>query len=707
VKHKKASAERWLSLRSSIGLSVLTMFGALGAIWAGICPCTPYTLSSISLVLLSALLVGNRGFEALTSEREKKTLDCLRLTQLTADQVLYAKIFPELVMLSRLLLVLAPTVLLTSVLSDAGMGRGVAVVAVSIVAGLMSSTMALAISSLSSHTSRAVVAGWGAKFVWLALTSVFDQVVAAVRVSDTSAPIFDSLNPLAAVGVLVLPDAQQTALRTMVPAFFLFAGLGAALIFWKVAARRFDSGMVASARLTDRRVHSLYSNRPGKSGLLSRVPGVQSNPVLARELVSQLRSGAGTWPGYLVFLVLLLAPFFYTDSWAVKREMQSNVGESGAYQMTAPVQVSSYSEQTGSGSAEPTLAGVHFVAADGIRLLLKDHTPNLCFRLLAHQVADVPLPMSEVVQVSVPSWQGSASNGTAALEQPVDHSEAVRLGLTKDEVNVGEVRSLDTDRLHTIHLQSIQIGLLFALTILLAYLTVRLSGSTATAVTSEIDRRSWSDLALAGVTPRQFLSGKLVGALLLPLWQMSVAFPAILFFVAGGALGLFEAIGLYVYVVGLAVLAGVTGIWSSVVSKNSQQAQGRALTCVFYGSIVTLGLMALGPVGVLACAGLLAWVTRVNERSSFAALGVFIVSGLLVSASLSPATAALSFLPSLSHDGRFDFLRSVMDPDLFAPLSWLCAIATQSSLTYLLWNSAVRRLSDQSAGESLRADLAA
>src|SRR5690349_20500329 len=75
------------TLALGIGFAVLM----LGPTAAGVCGCTTFTLSAASLVLMCAVLVGNSTLGALTSEREKKTLDCLRLTQLTANQVLASK----------------------------------------------------------------------------------------------------------------------------------------------------------------------------------------------------------------------------------------------------------------------------------------------------------------------------------------------------------------------------------------------------------------------------------------------------------------------------------------------------------------------------------------------------------------------------------------------------------------------------------------
>lgn len=266
------------------------------------------------MATLSVLMVGNQAFGSLTMEREKKTLDCLRLTQWSAQEVLYYKLAPELHALYRVLLILGPSVLLMGTLGDAGLFRSLAVILLSFLGGLASGVFGIFVSSLSDTTSQAYVAGRIGKAVWLLLTPVLDKLLSAVLVSTKAWPVFASLNPLSAAWGLSFPESAS-GIESALPFLSLLAIPAVTALMWMVACRRFENGMVASPSLTDRRIHPLYRG----GGELPKA--LRSNPALLRELAMQLRSGAGRWPGYTVFFVLFLAPFLYAQSWSVKAQL--------------------------------------------------------------------------------------------------------------------------------------------------------------------------------------------------------------------------------------------------------------------------------------------------------------------------------------------------------------------------------------------------
>lgn len=699
------------TLALGIGFAILM----LGPTAAGVCGCTTFTLSAASLVLMCAILVGNSTLGALTSEREKKTLDCLRLTQLTANQVLFGKLRPELTTLGRILLAMGPTVLLTSAFSDAGLIRGFLALAIATMAGLLSSVYGLFLSSMFDSTSRAVVAGWVSKAVWLLLTPVLDTIGAAIVVSKNPLPVFDQFNPLAAVWVLAVPEAT-TGLRSALPFLFLMVSGLACLAMWVSAARRFDSGMVSAASLTDRRVHTLYRKGWGPAWLQASFPGLKNNPSFLRELTLQLRSGAGRWPGYAVFVVLFLAPFLYAQSWAVKDAVSEELTrpQRPVVTVVAPTAVA-VAPVAGEPGVPSTQQSVH-LSVGGTRLVLHGHTGVMCMRLTLNQLAGVPLPPHSLAKVTETSPLTSYSHGgndaPGPTAVPMTEDEQVRLGLQRPEPNAAEpVSELGQIHQSRVRQSSLALGVSGAVVLLLLYLAIRCSGFLATAVTSEKDRRSWEDLALTGISPEKALSGKLMGALMMPLVQMTVAFPVLLFFSWSGTLGLFEVAGLYVYAVVLAVAAGLLGLWSSANSPTSHEAHARALMLVLVG-FTALPLLVSSLGGILAAGGLLLALVMMSVNSSrpgtcLAWTGLTLAMWLTPKA-MSPLTAALGFMPSLSTN-RVSFLQLLNVAPANGPemlLNWMGGLIFLGSLSYLLWTATLRKLAHPAQEFALHAELA-
>lgn len=576
-----------LSAKGSWGLGLLALVITALLLKSGWCSCTLFALNSWALLAGAVLLLGNRTFGVLASEKEKKTLDCLRLTQLSASQLFLHKLTPEFRSLARLLAAMAPATLLSGAFSASGWSGALLVLAVAALAGGLSIVLSLFVSSLASSTSRAVVQGWTLKLSWLLLTPVLDLVVSAVTVTTTRYPVFDALNPFAAVWPVVMPEAVG-GLRQGLPLAFLVLGSLAGAAMWWVACRRYDNGMVAAPSLTDRHVHQIYRRTP------TWVPNwfqLQDNPVFLRELASQLRSGAGRWPGYAVFVTLFLAPFLYSQSWNVRRssEMQWNV--SGQSQ---PAVVVSEKNPEVNLLASDGAGGAPFVrlhSYDGTELRLKGHTACACLRMTCYQKFGVPLPASKVVKIeyrsplSLFSSTSEPESSHGPREVGLSKHEAVSYGISTSGGEAGQ-RRLSSTTLEQIRAHSMSQGLLGCVILLCLYLGIRCSGFLANAVTSESDRRSWNDLALTGLSPNQIVQGKLAGALLVPCIQLLVASPSLLFFVLAGALTPLAAVQLVVYAVALALTAGLVGFWASSSSPTSHQAQGLALATVLAWLVV-------------------------------------------------------------------------------------------------------------------------
>jgi hypothetical protein len=689
---------------STRGTAVFGVALLLLTIWLfkqGWCGCTMFALNTWALIGTAVLLLGNRSFGVLAEEKEKKTLDCLRLTQLSPSALFWYKLSPEFRSLARLLAFTAPAVLLSSTQTSQGLSGGLAVLGIAALSGVMSIVSSLFVSSLATSTSRAVVQGWTLKACWLLLTPIFDLVVSAVTVTTQRYPVFDAVNPFAAVWPLVVPEAEL-GLRQHLPLAFTLLGTALCVAMWMVAARRYESGLTAAPTLTDRQVHRLYQQTPG---WVPSFLGVSENPVFLRELAAQLRSGAGKWPGYAVFITLFLAPFLYSQSWNVRRSSEIQVNNNvplraASPEATLPDNSSHPGQLDGVAAAAPY---IKLRSWNNEELHLKGHTNCACLRMGLYQALHVPLPASEVFkvvvhdplqEVSSQSSLGDSPNRPGPALQPLSQEEARDFGVSN---TAGEVSNteLSPDTLNQIRLHSMGQGLLGCLILLSLYLSVRCSGFLANAVTSECGRRSWTDLALTGIEPGQVLRGKLVGTLLMPVIQLLVASPSLLLFVLAGALsplGMFELVS---YAVGLTVTAGLLGFWASSASRNSHSAQGLALVAVMGWLVGAPILSAMGSVVIfpLAGVGLLAAVQGSRRGVVFGWMGLALAA-LISPMGLSPWTCLPNSL--LTAVGR------VSEGDALA--AWTSGMIALVSLASLCYHSTLANLQQPGQEDALRAD---
>lgn len=691
-----------LSTRGTAVFGVALLLLTLMLLKQGWCGCTLFALDTWVLIGSAVLLLGNRSFGVLAEEKEKKTLDCLRLTQLSPSALFWYKLSPEFRSLARLLAFTAPSVLLSSTYTSSGLSGGVMVMAIAALAGTMSIVSSLFVSSLAQSTSRAVVQGWTLKACWLLLTPVFDLVVSAVTVTTQRYPVFDAVNPFAAVWPLVVPEAE-IGLRQQLPLAFVLLGSALTLGMWMIAARRYERGLTAAPTLTDRQVHRLYQESP------SWVPGflgVRENPVFLRELAAQLRSGAGKWPGYAVFVTLFLAPFLYSQSWNVRRSSEIELSVNRRLQVSSdqPQQVVPlHGQQALASTTEPT-PYIALRSIDNEELRLKGHSNCACLRMGLYQTMHIPLPASDVVKVALndpnqlvgnTSSQGDLIAKPGPAEVPLTGEEARQFGVSSNS-QIGNTQ-LSPDTLDQIRLHSMGQGLLGCLVLLSLYLCVRCSGFLANAVTSECDRRSWTDLALTGIEPGQVLRGKLVGTLLMPVIQLLVAAPSLLLFVMAGALtpqGMFQLVS---YAVVLTVTSGLLGFWASSASQTSHGAQGLALTVVM-GWLVGTPLLVASGLGSalmfpLAGMGLLS-LSRGCSRG--VSLGWFALAfGALVSPlGLSPWTCLPASL--MAGLGR--------SSEAVASLAWMSGMFSLVGLASVCYYSTLANLQQPGQTDALRAD---
>ena len=701
---------------TAILIGVAFAIAILGPMSLGICGCTMFTLAAVALILATSLGVGNSALGALTLEREKKTLDALRLTQLSAHEVLFGKLLPELGNLAVIVLMLAPTVVAAGLWGPETLTVTFGAVAIAILAGLFASVLGLFMSSVFETTSQAVVAGWIAKGVWLILTPALDMVVGALLVQNVSPPVFTSINPLAAFGVLDVPEAA-VGTRLLLPLLFPLATLVVGGLLWMITARRYASGMVSGGGMRDRVVHSVYRRGFGPDVLQRWFPGFRNNPAFVRELASQVRAGAGRWPGYLVFVVLFLAPSFYSRSWTLNDLALANAAHSGPAASLCVEDSGSGPSASEQGGVAGTGSGVHlatWVPASGsethgtrVDAVLKGHTSTGCLRLFLLQSLGVPLPADQLCFIvrkpsSIDARQ--IENVHVETADQVDPRAAARFGLGPQ----ADVRPLEKGRREAAERASLRVGMVGAIVLLLLYVSIRYSAFLATAVTGERARRTWEDLALTGIPVREAMKGKVLGAVLLPVLQMTLAFPVLTVFVAMGNLTFGEVCALYVYALAVSLAATTLGLWASARTATSHDANLRALSMVLAGFLVLPVLLPLVSgyafFGVLLVA-LTTWVSRRKPvlALAWAGLGVLLA---VAPETVSPLTALVTFMPSLSN-GAWFLAQFGLDPHCAEAqlLSLVCAAAAMFFLSVIFWEGAMEAITDGHDGNAIAAEV--
>jgi hypothetical protein len=606
------------------GMIVLLGFALL------LCFCSLLPAALLLSFVFNALVLGSSLFATMAQEREKRTIDALRLTQLSSLDILLLKSRGELRTWAK------GNGLLLGLMLGAGLVGGEPLTwvfsgALALAAGgLLAIAMALAVSTRSETTSSAVVSGWVCKGAWLAGLPLLDQVMEAVFVADGPVHLFRYLDP------------AWVALRVAEASFFEVSGLSiaglwiGALASVAVAAlavlqssRLIDSSFEAAASLDDRARHSAYS----KTFPL----GLHENPFFVRELAWQMRSGAGRWPGYAVFVTLFLAPFLYGVAQNQKGQLAQPVKVVRQdLLVTAPVApVSQGSEGTevkhpGCGSGDTTESAPFKV--------VRPHSHFCLSRLMGLPVdrmeitnragyRSIVTPTGRVEQVSETTLR-RMTDETGATGYHDRSSRPAQYGLSQRSYLEYELGR----------------GLLTGLLLTVIYLFVRGGAFMAGAITGEKERRAWDQIALTGVSPDTFVSGKLFAVLAYPLRQMLVASPALALFAVYNVISPLQLVLVLTLLMTCFAAAGALGMAASTLRPTSHEAQGAALG-------ITAGLLLLPLTGwgwVILAGGLMLLIgrTSLSAGGRLLAGGSVVVAGLAGGAAVSPVAAVMSLCGS-------------------------------------------------------------
>lgn len=616
------------------GARIATSVGALIALVflsVLLCFCSLFPAAVFVSFVFNAVVLGSSLFATLAQEREKRTIDALRLTQLSSYDILWLKSHRERSAW------LKGNVLLTGLMLLAGLQANIpglwilSGAAAMAAGGRLAIALALAISTRSETTSSAVVSGWITKGVWLVGLPLLDKVVEAVFVTNSSVALFRYLDP-AWVALKVSEGSffEQSGL-TLVG---LWLGILASLVISGLAvwqsSRLIDSSFESAATLEDRNRHRAY----GKSYPL----GLHDNAFFVREMAWQMRSGAGRWPGYAVFFTLFLAPFLYgvAQSQKTQQDEPTRVIRGEVLQQVvqgAPSVSNNFAfEPTekpgdGHGCVEPMEAPV----------ARHRHHGGFCLsRMMGIPVNDPVYVRPGEVSVVTPSGRVIPMSEEAARAH-------------YDSVNS---QSNDSSRLDNSSLSvqrsalefELGRGLLTGLLLTIIYLFVRGGAFMAGSVTGEKERRAWDQIALTGLTPESYVTGKLAAVLAFPLKQMLVAAPSLALFVAFGVMSPVQGVLVIAMLVASFVAAGTLGVATSTLRPTSHQAQGAALG--MSAGLLLLPMSPLGWVLLLLGGSVLIAKARLSAGGSFLALGTLLVCGLVGGSMVSPLASVMTMCGS-------------------------------------------------------------
>lgn len=535
---------------------IAAAIGVAGLFFATLlCFCSLQPFVLLLSFLFNALFLGSSLFSALAQEREKRTIDALRLTQLSSQDILLYKSHWELKWWRRCNLVFlllgaasawwAASPVIWALVGAAAMAAS----------GLLSIALALAVSTRSETTSSAVVNGWISKGVWLVGLPLLDYVIEAVLVLQRDLHFFSYLDPAWLFHALVNATIYKTETWSLVP---IGVGAVASVLLARLmlfrSARLIDSSFESVATLEDRERHRVYRKRFAF--------GLERNPFMVRELAWQMRSGAGAWPGYAVFVTLFLAPLLYGAA------QQGKVREHEPVRVVREsVTMAEVEKPVPSTSQNASFSHVH-----------KRHNhgePPVEFRchggLCVSQMMGLPVPRPSNPFGDSRNVLVKRADGSVALLS--EHEAAAVTAPPRDwngnglsSQNVGERLSRELDR-----------GLLTGLVLTILYLFIRGAAFMAGAVTSERERRAWDQLALTGVTPQTYLGGKLLGVLYYPMRQLVLTSPLLLLFAVVGEVPMVEMLFVIPLLAVSFLTAASLGLLTSSTEMTSHQAQGKAL----------------------------------------------------------------------------------------------------------------------------------
>lgn len=647
--------------------------------WTLLCFCSFLPFVLLLSFLFNALYLGSSLFSALAQEREKRTIDALRLTQLSSLDILTYKAHSELKAWKLGNLAFLSLAALGAIWSTSPFLWAVGGAAALAAGGLLSIALALAVSTRCETTSSAVVSGWVSKGVWLVGLPVLDYVVEAVLVLSKELNFFSYLDPAWIFRYVINGLFFETSGWSL-GGLLLGAVAMAAVAFGLLihSSRLIDSSFESAATLEDRSRHTAYS----KSFLF----GLHKNPFMVREMAWQMRTGAGAWPGYAVFLTLFLAPFLYglaqqqkagqRTQYRVVRQNVSQTAVSEARGQRPSSHTRGHYNQEEVYRSDERHCGTASVGQTDVR-----YHNGLCLS----RMMGLPVPTKLSAHYS---GRGTVRPGERIVVQSdgkvqrVSETVAQNLKARSDQTDSADYHSYRSRSQLQMELDR---GLLTGLVLTLLYLFVRGGAFMSGAVTGEKERRAWDQIALTGVSPEDYLFGKLAGVLYFPLKQLLLTSPVLILFGLYGGVSLLEVVLIVPMLVASFLAAACIGLLSSSTQETSHQAQGKALIAA--GAILAAPLLPGGFLlaGLLTFAFLGGTALEAGEKT-LAAAGVTLWM-VLCGTAASPLAAAMQ---ACRYDGigPLGLIAGSAPPLVFLLLGTL----SMSAVAYGAFKLAVRGL---------------
>jgi ABC-type Na+ efflux pump permease subunit len=546
-----------------------------------ICPCTLFNIACFLQVLLVVTIVGRFATTAIAGEREKKTLDGLRLTSIGSIGIITGKILPELLELSKIILVTSPFLLLLGwSFSGTNFITPLFVIAISIYSGLTMICGLVLLSAYSSTVSSAIVLSWVLRFVWLFITPLLDTLFAAIMARPVTTPLISNLNPFVPLLSLIMPGSLGLGLwhstvyiyPFIVPLFCIFSVY--------LSARLIEKGEKTSQNSRSKSFDFFSSG--SFAGRASDFISVFKNPLFLKEIVSYRKDLAGFIPGVLVFIVLLIAPYFYCVSSGIK---VFHFGNRHNHSMVTSVETAYSSAQAigNSGSFIPgEKTGITVRNIGGEVFTLPGHKEYGCLRVILYETIALPLPY-RVVTTAIHNepYNQQSGNQVVQVDSSLNNPAGTMTG--NNEISQNPVRRYaltpgNPDILYA--------GFYLGIFLLLVYLVFRSSSFLCATYNTEKNKLTWDLLMLTQLKPSDIISGKLFGALFMPLLQMSTGFLALSFWIYKGVITFSGAFGFYIFCIFIALCAGLLGQYNSITSPSAHVSQGKTIARVIALSIL-------------------------------------------------------------------------------------------------------------------------
>ena len=654
---------------------VLLLFGL-----TDICSCTLFASASFLQLLMIVFMVGHFSAISISSEREKRTLDSLRLTNLGPYGIVAGKILPEITGLFKIILLTSPFLILMGIFFPSiSLITPFLVSLVSLGAGLTLIFGLTCLSACCSGVSYSIVLSWVLKAVWIFVTPLIDSLIATIFLRPSTTSIFSNLNPALPLLSLTMPEClsgtgwawSSYLYPFMVPLFCLITFVLASIFIEKGCENK--------------------GNRCSKRGGLFifgkdlNFLGILKNPLFYREMIPFKKGPAGLIPGILVFSILLLVPCFYCTSTAIRIHRGSSL-------ITKPGHVYVQSQEKFGVNADTDNSGhgVTIRTDKGETFTLRGHSGTGCLRIMLYEYIALALPAGDMVAMRNPVNSNSLS---AVINTD---SYEISSGQDKSDISAGSnalftdsAKEMITTENRTTLFGGFYAGLLF----LLSYLVIRISGFLSSSYNTEKNKLTWDVLTLTQLSPENIVNGKLWGVLFFPLIQMTIGFFAVFFWIYKGVITLSAGISLYIFCVAIAVVAGLLGQYCSINSSSAHKSYNSVLW-ILTGFAVFLpvihGLLyygwgfmisySMGSV-VIFSFFLLGITLFLVEPSSRKPLGLLFILLLIFSRYV---PGSFSYFPFLTA--------GIYEPLSCDPANFILSMIFLSLTGYFLWSGTVNKI---------------